>query len=285
MKKNHGKNNILVHRMNDIFDGFESLSSEIIASSCSNEDETDVNEAASDDENVKTLENQAEDDRASDLSVIRSSVNQVVTHESRDFEIADGKYQGGIALSMKTLLSLAVSNENTCIVKDLLLSGANSKASDVRGWTLLHVTVNNDDLKTAKLLLDAIDLHSQKMSLVSQSEALALATNVHGLPAPHPSLSHIDARDNGGRTPLIIAIRSERTGIALFLFQQGVDIDLKDYYDMSFIFHVLQYNNDKFIHDLFFRKCNLSFVNRDGNTVLHTAASFENKFSLGTLIK
>ena len=87
------------------------------------------------------------------------------------------------------------------------------------------------------------------------------------------------------RTPLTIAIRSERTEIALFLLQQGADIDLQDYYGRSPIFHALTYNNDKVMHNLLSRSCDLSFVGRDGSTFLHDAASFGNKSSLEVLIE
>ena len=184
---------------------------------------------------------------------------------------------------METLLSLAASNEDTSTVKDLLLSGADPKASDARGWTPLHVAANNGDLEIAKLLLGAVRL--QPAQVVNQLGVLSLARRVPRLPVPHRSLSHIDARDNGGRTPLTIAIRSEKTEFALFLLQQGADIDLKDYYGMSPIFHALMYNNNRVIRNLLSRNCNLSFVGRDGSTVLHIAASFGKKFSLEELMR
>lgn len=168
----------------------------------------------------------------------------------------------------RTLLSNAAAMDDSKAIAALLSYDADANIADVAGWTPLHVAANQGNLKAAISLLDSANFNAP----ISSADILA-----------KDSVNRVDPRDNIGRTPLSIAIRSQKTDVALFLIQQGADIDLRDYYGRSPIFHAIMYNNLSIIDALLQRNCNATFVGKDLGTILHTAAAYATSSTLARL--
>ena len=168
----------------------------------------------------------------------------------------------------RTLLSNAAAMDDSKAIVALLSYDADANIADVAGWTPLHVAANQGNLKAAISLLDPANFNAP----ISSADILA-----------KDSVNRVDARDNIGRTPLSIAIRSQKTDVALLFIQQGADIDLRDYYGRSPIFHAIMYNNLSIIDALLQRNCNATFVGKDLGTILHTAAAYATSSTLARL--
>lgn len=150
---------------------------------------------------------------------------------------------------------------DTVLVKSSLSEGTDLKGSDARGWTHLHFAASQGDMEGAKSLIDAAasKAHYERDSLMQ-------------VVAPPYDHELLNARDNGGRSPLTIAIRSQQPKMSLLLIEKGAAIDLRDYYGKSPIFNAILFNDETTLDALLGQNCDLSFVGRDGGTILHTAA-------------
>jgi hypothetical protein len=151
--------------------------------------------------------------------------------------------------------------DDTERVKALLAKEADFKATDPRGWTPLHFAASKGDLEGAKSILSAA-------ALKAPYERGAVMQAV----PPLYRRELLDARDNGGRSPLTIAIRAQQPKLALFLIEAGAAVDLRDYYGKSPIFHAILFNDENTLDALLDKNCVLSFVGRDEGTIIHTAA-------------
>ena len=175
----------------------------------------------------------------------------------------------------RTLLSTAAAADNPKAIAALLHHGADANIADVAGWTPLHVAANEGNIEAARSLLG---VNATSTDFLSQFALdLNLGANLSGV------VGKIDPRDNIGRTPLTVAIRSQHTDIALLLLDRGANVDLRDYYGRSPIFHAIIYNNEAVIKSLFLRRCNAIFIASDGTTILHTAAIYATLPTLAAL--
>ena len=176
----------------------------------------------------------------------------------------------------RTLLSNAAMIDDPEAIKALLSYGADTSIADVAGWTPLHIAAREGSLKATKSLLgfDMVNDRDPKIKPLGKPES--------SFPLRESS-ANVDPRDNIGRTPLSIAIRSQQTDVALFLLQQGAGINLRDYYGRSPIFHAIMYNNETIIKALLRRDCNATFIGEDGGTILHTAAVHATRSTISLL--
>ena len=178
-------------------------------------------------------------------------------------------------LQAYTPLSDAAAINDSKAILALLSRGADANTANVAGWTPLHIASQKGNLQAVKSLVSPAD---SNLTISGQRKREGSAADLK-----YNSSSHIDPRDNGGRSPLSIAIRSEQTEIALYLIQQGADVNLRDYYGISPIFHAIMYNNESVIDALIDRRCDATFVGKDKATVLHMAATYGTSSTLAKL--
>jgi ankyrin repeat protein len=147
---------------------------------------------------------------------------------------------------------------DTVLVKTSLIEGTDLKGSDARGWTHLHFAASQGDMEGAKLLIDA-----------AASKARYERDSLMQVITPPYDHELLNARENGGRSPLTIAIRFQQPKMSLLLIEKGAAVDLRGYYGKSPIFNAILFNDENTLDALPRQNCDLSFVGRDGGTILH----------------
>jgi ankyrin repeat protein len=123
-------------------------------------------------------------------------------------------------------LAIAVGKGDVAIAKELLKHGADLELTGPEGLSPLQVALRNGRVSAAKLLLakGAEDDPQTLMSWLTETQQLDRET----LSLLLREGARLDVGDEGGRTPLAIAVARNDVGIAKLLLDQGAPLVAKD---------------------------------------------------------
>ncbi|CAB0033789.1 unnamed protein product [Trichogramma brassicae] len=188
--------------------------------------------------------NDDDDDMAEMLFEICDEIHQIVEVDARDNE-------------GWTPLHAAIFNGNINLVEVLLRRGANPNLADKSGYTPLHFVClrEDDDDNMAKMLFAICEEKHQTVQ--------------------------VDARDNEGRTPLLVAIHNGKINLVEFLLRRGARPDLADDNKVTPLHAICERKNGddglakKFfeINDELSQLVEVGAKNKEGSTPLHLALS------------
>ncbi len=216
--------------------------------------------------------------------------------------LESGAEKDGLELNSLPLAVYAYEKRQKDIAKLLLEKGADVKKTGSRGETLLHSVAAQDDWQFANLvlgynpdlnarddtgrtpLLSAIDKSAIRVAgLLMEKGAdvnvkdrqgqtslhyLAAARNATGLMEKAKAAGiRVDAKDNAGRTPLAIAVESNRVDNVEYLLNMGADVNGTDHNGVDLI--LVAYGKNRAMLNLFITKgARLDVRAPDGKTLL-----------------
>jgi ankyrin repeat protein len=139
------------------------------------------------------------------------------------------------------LLNIAISKNNTDLLKTAADKGANLDIQDENGRTPLHLTIDRKTPEIAYILIE--------------------------------KGANLDTQDIYGKTPLHWAIIYNRTEIALALINKGANLDIKDKYGQSPLLWAIYENNTEIalVLALINKGANLDIKDKSGQSPLHWA--------------
>jgi ankyrin repeat protein len=216
--------------------------------------------------------------------------------------LESGIDKDGLELNSLPLAVFAYEKRQKEIAKTLLEKGADVKKTGSLGETMLHAVAAQDDWQFANFvlgynpdlnarddtgrtpLLSAIDKSAIRVAgLLIEKGAdvnvkdrqgqtslhyLAAARNATGLMAKAQAAGiKVDAKDNSGRTPLAIAVESNRVDNVEYLLNMGADVNGTDHNGVDLI--LVAYGKNRAMLNLFITKGgSLDAKSPDGKTLL-----------------
>ena len=161
----------------------------------------------------------------------------------------------------------------------LIEKGANVNGRDLRDFTPLHIAAKYAGLAMTELLLansadvEAVDegywtpLHAALIGEAAQPIAASLIN----------AKADINAMDNLGMTPLMIAVYQDLSAMALWLIEQGANIEGSQFSERSNtpLFIAVRYNREWAIKLLLENGASMVARNRQGDTPLCLAVAEE----------
>lgn len=184
----------------------------------------------------------------------------------------------------RVLLHLSVIEENYDVVKFLLKRGVhiNARACN-KDLTVefktdpehrLHATNLGDDQQDIVTVKSCTALH---LAARHQDNALAEVLVQSG--------AEIDARMEGGETPLIIAVVEGRADVVKLLLEHGANANLRTHWGKTSLHYAAQVGNKHLVELLLKHEANPDAVSKDGLTPLHLAVEAGYKDVVGILVK
>ncbi|MCP8968490.1 ankyrin repeat domain-containing protein [Ectobacillus ponti] len=200
---------------------------------------------------------------------------------------------------------LAAKVGQTAIVKNLVSNGADAKAADAEGTTILHAAAANGDTALADYMLQkkanvnvktkegwtplmramtptsSVPDRTKAVEWLLQHGADAnMATKTGWTPLHEavyqnqtgavklllPKSKRIDSRDADGTTPLMIAVRGGNLELVQLLIQAGSDVNVQDRRGCTALYYAVSYELKPIVADLLAHGAKQDISAKDGET-------------------
>ncbi|KAM0204555.1 hypothetical protein ACHAPA_002000 [Fusarium lateritium] len=139
----------------------------------------------------------------------------------------------------------AMDNGHAEVVRWLIDQGAPVETKDSLGHTLLDWSIARSDVDMFQKLLD----RGVKPELIGPDQSLLLAAAKHGREDTLQLLLNkgmeIEARDESGCTPLMLAVERGHAGMVQLLLERGADIESKDHRGMTASLYAIAEDGDE----------------------------------------
>ena len=193
------------------------------------------------------------------------------------------------------LMCAATAGEERLLIK-LIENGANVAASDNAGITALHSVVTEG--KKPEIVTFLISKGASVDAVTTKLQATPLHfAGTRGPITPYPVDSvgmmehllragaNIEARDDGQKTPLIIAARSGKDKCVSFLLKSGANIEAMDKFGMTPLHNAADCGHASTTTLLIEHGANKEAQSMNEYTALHCASSLEKSYTARVLIE
>lgn len=250
-----------------------------------------------------------------------SSANSPLLIAIEQLNVTDVASLISTGVDVNTAMQFAAAHANAAIMTQLLDAGGDAMSTNCNGDSLCHIAIrHNADpavlgallqraerspamLQITNLVRDSICHEAAKSSNVQFIEqVLAVQTPVAPNPRSplHSCAAHsdsadvvrrliahgfdIDALDESGSTPLLLAVKRGSETVVRALMAAGARLDVADKQKRSLVFYAAQRSSHSVLAMLFEAGADASLVDHVGRSALHVAAANANEALLALLL-